>query len=74
MNPGSGGFPEEGISYPLHSPADSDGKESACNVGDLRSISGLGRPPGKGNGYSLVFLPGEFYGQRSLVAESDTTE
>ena len=28
---------------------DSDGKESACNVGDLGSISGLGRSTGKGN-------------------------
>ena len=28
----------------------SDGKESACNVGDLGSISGLGRSPGEGNG------------------------
>ena len=28
-------------------------KESACNVEDLGSIPGLGRSPGKGNGYSL---------------------
>ena len=28
----------------------SDGKASACNVGDLGSIPGLGRPPGEGNG------------------------
>ena len=28
-------------------------KESACNVGDLGSISGLGRSPGEGNGYPL---------------------
>ena len=33
----------------------SDGKESACNVGDLSSISGLGRSPGKGNGYPLQY-------------------
>ena len=26
----------------------SDGKESACNIGDPGSISGLGRPPGGG--------------------------
>ena len=26
------------------------GKESACNVGDLGSISGLGRSPGEGKG------------------------
>ena len=30
-------------------PGGSDGKESACNVGDLGSISGLGRSTGKGN-------------------------
>ena len=29
----------------------SDGKESACNVGDLDSIPGSGRCPGEGNGY-----------------------
>ena len=33
----------------------SDGKESACNVGDLGSISGLGRSPGEGNGYPLQY-------------------
>ena len=31
------------------------GKESACNVGDLSSISGLGRFPGKENGYPLQY-------------------
>ena len=29
----------------------SDGKEFACNAGDLVSIPGLGRSPGEGNGY-----------------------
>ena len=29
------------------------GKESACNVGDLGSIPGLGRSPGEGNSYPL---------------------
>ena len=28
----------------------SDGKETACNVGDLESISGLGKSPVGGNG------------------------
>jgi len=28
----------------------SDGKESACNAGDLGLISGSGRSPGEGNG------------------------
>ena len=34
----------------------SDGKESACNVGDLGSIPGLGRSPGEGNGCSLQYF------------------
>ena len=29
------------------------GKESACNAGDARSIPGLGRSPGEGNGSPL---------------------
>ena len=31
----------------------SDGKESACNMGDLGSIPGLGRFLAKGTGYPL---------------------
>ena len=31
------------------------GEESACNVGDLGSIPGLGRSPGEGNGYPLQY-------------------
>ena len=34
-------------------PGGSDGKESACNAGDLSSIRGLGRSRGKGNGNPL---------------------
>ena len=34
-------------------PGSTDSKESACNAGDLRSIPGLGRPPGEGNAYPL---------------------
>ena len=34
----------------LSFPGGSDGKESACNAGDLHSIPGLGRSPGEGNG------------------------
>ena len=41
---GGGGFP-----------GSSDGKESACNVGDPGSIPGLGRFPGEGNGYPLQY-------------------
>ena len=60
----------------------SAGKESACNVGDLGSIPGLGRSPGGGYGnplqYSCLENP---HGQRSLADHSprgrkelDTTE
>ena len=59
----------------------SDGKESACNVGDPGLISGLGRSPGGGHGnpfqYSCLENP---HGQRSLAGcspwghKSDTTE
>ena len=34
-------------------PCTSAGKESACNMGDLGSIPGLGRSPGEGIGYPL---------------------
>ena len=54
---------------------------SAEDKGDMGSIPGLGRSPGGGSGDSLVFLPGESHGQRSLAGysprgckESDTTE
>ena len=33
----------------------SDGKESACIVGDPGSITGLERYPGEGNGYPLQY-------------------
>ena len=63
-------------------PHGSDGKESACNVGDLGSIPGLGRYPGGRPGnprqYSCLQNPPR---QRSLVGYSpwgckewDTTE
>ena len=55
----------------------SDGKES---TGELGLIPGLGRRLGEGLPM-LVFLPGEFHEQKSLVGyspwgckESDTTE
>ena len=31
------------------------GKESACNEGDLCSISGFGKSPGEGKGYPLQY-------------------
>ena len=33
----------------------SDGKESACNAGDLGSIPELGRSPGKGKDYPFQY-------------------
>ena len=36
-------------------PGGSDTKESACNAGDMSLIPGLGRSPGKGNGYALQY-------------------
>jgi len=36
-------------------PGGSEGKESACNVGDLGLISGLGGSPGEGNGCPLQY-------------------
>ena len=36
-------------------PWSSDGKESACNVGDLGSISGFRRSPGEGKGYPYQY-------------------
>ena len=47
----------------LDFPFGSAGKESACNVGDLGSIPGLGRSPGEWEQLpSPVFWPGEFHG------------
>ena len=37
-------------------PSGSDGKESACNSGDLGLIPGLGRSPGEGNVNPLQYL------------------
>ena len=63
-------------------PGDSNGKESACNAGDLGSIPGLGRSPEGGLGnplqYSCLENP---CGQRNQASyspggrkESDITE
>ena len=38
-------------------PGDSDGKESACSVGDPGLISGLGKTPGEGNGNAFQCSP-----------------
>ena len=59
------------------------GKESACNIGDLGSIPGLGRSSGEGNGnplqYSCLENPMDRRAWRVSVngvghKESDTTE
>ena len=41
--------------FERNSTSSSDGKESACNAGDLDSIPGLGRSPGEGNGNSFQY-------------------
>ena len=52
---------QEGIGTPyfwslsIFFPGGSDGKESACNEGDLGSIPGSGRYPGEGNGYPFQY-------------------
>ena len=61
-------------------PGGLDGKVSACSVGDLGSIPGLGRSPGGGHGNPLQYsCLGSPHGQKSLVnywgrKESDMTE
>ena len=63
-------------------PGGSDGKESACNAGDLGSIPGLGKSPGEGNGNPLQYSclenpwteePGGHYSSWGLK-ELDTTD
>ena len=52
-------------------PSASEGKEPACNAGDLGSIPGSGRSPGEGNSNPLqYFCLEKIYGQRSLVDNS----
>ena len=66
----------------LSFPGSSDGKESACNAGDLGLIPGSGRFPGEGNGNPLQYCCLENpHGQTSLEGyspwghkELDTTE
>ena len=46
---------EFGFSLVLFSLFSADGKESACYMGALGLIPGLGRYPGEGNGYPLQY-------------------
>ena len=62
-------------------PGGSDGKDSACNAGDLGSIPGSGRYPGEGNGNALQYsglenpMDGEPGGLQSMGSqELDTTK
>ena len=62
-------------------PRGSDGKESACNAGDLGSIPGLGISSGEGNSnplqYSCLENPmdrGAQWATVHSVTESDTAE
>ena len=49
--------PTQGLNpgLPHFFPGGSDGKESACNVGDQTSVPGSGRSSGEGNGYPLQY-------------------
>jgi len=51
-------------------PGGSDGKESACSVGDLGSIPGLGRSLEKEMATHSIFLPGESHELKSLASYS----
>ena len=56
-------------------PWGSDGKEFACNIGDLGSIPGFGRFPGEGKGYSLQYSGLENSAIQSMgCKEWDTTK
>ena len=51
-------------------PGGSEVKASACNAGDLGSISGSGRSPGEGNGNPLQYCCLENPMERSLTGYS----
>ena len=46
---------QEKITKKLGFPGGSDGKESACNIGDSGSIPESGRSPGEGNDYPFQY-------------------
>ena len=55
--------------FPDRFPGGSDGKESACNAGDLGLIPGLGRSPGRRHGNPL-----QYSGLENPGKELDKTE
>ena len=64
-----------------HIYASSNGKESACNAGDLGLIPGSGRSPGEGHGNQLQYYclensmdRGAQWATVNGIAEVDTTE
>ena len=65
-----------GFSSPLGFPCGSAGKESACNVGHLGLVPGLGRFPGEGKGYPLQYsgLENSMDCIVHGIAKSDMTE
>ena len=70
------------VAMGLTNPGGLDGRESACNAGDLDSIHELRRSPGEGNGYPLQYSRLENSMDRGAWRaaspwghkESDTTE
>ena len=56
--------------YQVGFPGGSDGKESACNVGDPGLTPESGRSPGEGNGNPLQYSCLENSADRSLVGYS----
>ena len=71
-------LPQHHVAY-KEVPGGSDHKESTCNVRDMDSLPGLGRPPGGGNGnplqYSSLENPmdrGAWRGTVHSVAQSQT--
>ena len=70
------------LHIPVGLPCSSNGKESACNAGELCSIPGSGRSPGEGNGNPFQYsCLGNLMDRRTWQAfvhgvhkESDMTE
>ena len=64
------------ILYCLDFPCGSAGKESTCNAGDLRSVPGLRKSPGKEKGYPLQYsgLENSMDCIVHGITESDTAE